>query len=216
MPRHYASSLCLTQGSEWRLLDGDKIAALFATFLCEALSTLALQPALSLAVVQTAYANGASGSYIRSLGVPVHLAKTGVKHVHHVAVRFDVSIYFEANGHGTLLFSDAALDAICNAKADADSSGDRVKAAAATKLLAAKQLINQAIGDAISDMLLVEVILSQRGACCLLFCFVGNAAALTVRLRILAVQAGTFAIGMQCTTTFRHAKPSLLLPTAML
>ena len=86
-------------GMEWRLLDGDKIAALFASFACDELRTLNLQPPLSMAVVQTAYANGASGAYIRSLGVQTRLAKTGVKHVHHVAVGYDVSVYFEANGH---------------------------------------------------------------------------------------------------------------------
>ena len=44
---------------------------------------------LTMAVVQTAYANGASGRYIRSLGVPVRLANTGVKYVHHVAYVVD-------------------------------------------------------------------------------------------------------------------------------
>jgi len=151
------------KGSEWRLLDGDKIAALFASFVCEELTTLALQPALAMAVVQTAYANGASGQYIRSLGVPVRIAKTGVKYVHHVAVQSDVAIYFEANGHGTLLFSDAAVDAISAAKATAKATGDAAKVAAAERLLASRQLINQAIGDAISDMLLVEAILIRRG-----------------------------------------------------
>lgn len=28
--------------------------------------------------------------------------KTGVKHLHHVAQEFDVGVYFEANGHGTV------------------------------------------------------------------------------------------------------------------
>lgn len=84
---------------EWRLLDGDKIAALFASFLCEELRLVAPQPSLSFALVQTAYANGAAGEYIRSLGVETRLAKTGVKHVHHVAIQYDVSVYFEANGH---------------------------------------------------------------------------------------------------------------------
>ena len=39
-------------------------------------------------------------------------AKTGVKHVHHAAQQFDIGIYFEANGHGTVLFSDNARRAI--------------------------------------------------------------------------------------------------------
>lgn len=56
--------------------------------------------------MQTAYANGASSQFIRSLGMPIHMAKTGVKYLHHKAKEFDVGIYFEANGHGTVVFSD--------------------------------------------------------------------------------------------------------------
>ena len=48
------------------------------------LNAAKLSPPLSLACVQTAYANGASGGYIRSLGVEVPLAKTGVKFLHHL------------------------------------------------------------------------------------------------------------------------------------
>ena len=35
---------------------------------------------------------------------------TGVKYLHEVAVQFDVGIYFEANGHGTVLLSAALLE----------------------------------------------------------------------------------------------------------
>lgn len=40
------------------------------------------------------------------------VAKTGVKYVHHAALAYDIGIYFEANGHGTVLFSQNALSAI--------------------------------------------------------------------------------------------------------
>jgi len=155
--------LCAGAVPEWRLLDGDKIAALFAAFVCDELRALEIEPALSVACVQTAYANGASGAHLRSLGVPTPLARTGVKHVHHAALRYDVSVYFEANGHGTLLFSDSAVSAIAAARQRAEASGDAGKAASAARLLAAKQLVNQAIGDAISAILLVEAILLLRG-----------------------------------------------------
>lgn len=61
--------------------------------------------------MQTAYANGSSTKYMReALGMQVLLAKTGVKHLHHLAETFDVGIYFEANGHGTILFKDSLLE----------------------------------------------------------------------------------------------------------
>ena len=43
---------------------------------------------------------------------------TGVKHLHHKAVEYDIGIYFEANGHGTVIFSDLARKRICSAVED--------------------------------------------------------------------------------------------------
>ncbi len=65
---------------------------------------------LQVGIVQTAYANGASTAYIReSLRAEVRVTPTGVKHLHAAAEEFDVGIYFEANGHGTVLFSAALV-----------------------------------------------------------------------------------------------------------
>uniref|UniRef100_A0A8R1I5U3 Phosphoacetylglucosamine mutase AMG1 domain-containing protein n=2 Tax=Caenorhabditis japonica TaxID=281687 RepID=A0A8R1I5U3_CAEJA len=44
--------------------------------------------------------------YIREqLGIEPIIVPTGVKHLHHAAAEFDVGVYFEANGHGTVVFS---------------------------------------------------------------------------------------------------------------
>lgn len=40
---------------------------------------------------------------------PTHRTAAGVKHLHPEAHAFDVGIYFEANGHGTALFSPRLL-----------------------------------------------------------------------------------------------------------
>jgi len=37
-------------------------------------------------------------------GLPVVCVPTGVKHLHHAAMQFDIGVYFEANGHGTVVF----------------------------------------------------------------------------------------------------------------
>ena len=59
---------------------------------------------LSLGSVQTAYANGASTQYLKNtLGLKVVCVATGVKHLHHAAKEFDIGLYYEANGHGTIL-----------------------------------------------------------------------------------------------------------------
>uniref|UniRef100_A0A6I8NAQ8 Phosphoacetylglucosamine mutase n=1 Tax=Ornithorhynchus anatinus TaxID=9258 RepID=A0A6I8NAQ8_ORNAN len=93
--------------SHFHLLDGDKIATLISSFLKELL--LQTGENLQIGVVQTAYANGSSTRYLEEvMKVPVHCTKTGVKHLHHKAQEFDIGVYFEANGHGTILFSKAA------------------------------------------------------------------------------------------------------------
>lgn len=101
------------------LVDGDKILSLFALFIKKQLSELLMlmegnentnnnvQPRLG--VVQTAYANGASTDYLKQLGLEVIFTPTGVKHLHEKAAQFDIGIYFEANGHGTILFSESCL-----------------------------------------------------------------------------------------------------------
>lgn len=37
---------------------------------------------------------------------------TGVKHLHHKALEYDIGVYFEANGHGSVLFSETAEEKI--------------------------------------------------------------------------------------------------------
>jgi phosphoacetylglucosamine mutase len=82
---------------------------------------------------------------------------TGVKYLHHAAEAYDVGVYFEANGHGTILFSSTAQRRIREASPDSPASED-----ALLQLSNLIDLINQTVGDAISDMLLVEVILRSR------------------------------------------------------
>ncbi|XP_043216071.1 phosphoacetylglucosamine mutase-like isoform X2 [Amphibalanus amphitrite] len=145
---------------KFHMLDGDRIATLVAGYLRELLEASGLQ--LDLGLVQTAYANGSSTKYItEQLHVPVACTPTGVKHLHHRAVDFDIGVYFEANGHGTVVFSSAAQRKI--AEAGADPSLSESQRAAAGRLRDVMDVINQTVGDAISDMLLVETVLHARG-----------------------------------------------------
>ena len=146
------------EGSIFRLLDGDRIATLAASFIGELVAKSGLSEKITIAVVQTAYANGASTKYIeQNLKLKVECTSTGVKHLHHVAARADVGVYFEANGHGTVLFSPQTLKRIHNHSPESPAQLE-----ALTTLRALTDLINQTVGDAISDFLLVEVILAQK------------------------------------------------------
>ncbi|KAI9783567.1 MAG: Phosphoacetylglucosamine Mutase [Geoglossum umbratile] len=144
--------------NSFRLLDGDKIATLTASFIGDLAKSAGLADKLKIGVVQTAYANGSSTAYItKSLNLPVVCTPTGVKHLHHAAVKFDVGVYFEANGHGTVVFSSAALKALASHEPQSPA-----QASAIDCLRALTELINQAVGDALSDLLLVEVILAHK------------------------------------------------------
>lgn len=138
---------------KFHLLDGDKISTLFASFIAKLLKDAKLEATLSMGVVQTAYANGNSTKYLKDqLKIPVTCAKTGVKHLHHEAVtKYDIGIYFEANGHGTIVFSKNFYDVM---------AAHKDNTIATETLNAFSKLINQTVGDAISDMLGVLAVLS--------------------------------------------------------
>ena len=108
-----------------RLLDGDKIMSLFAVYFKKCLHEIqTLQTKLQadgvklmdqdfnwkIGAVQTAYANGASTYFLKNeLGLEVKIVPTGVKHLHAAAHHFDIGIYFEANGHGTLVYKESRM-----------------------------------------------------------------------------------------------------------
>ena len=157
--------------SQVELFDGDKIAALMATRVADLLKRCApnaFDPPLRVGVVQTAYANGASTAYVRdTLGLEVACTATGVKFLHPEAEKFDVGVYFEANGHGTAVFSDQTLsrldDAIARASSDEGDGEESDQCAALKEMKAMTEAINPAVGDALSGILVVEAILLAKG-----------------------------------------------------
>ena len=129
----------------FHLLDGDKIASLLSKQLSFWLNEANLSEKLSLGVVQTAYANGASTNFLRKTVGEKSLAcaKTGVKHCHHKALKYDIGVYFEANGHGTIVCNEKAMSEISNSEHE--------------KLINFIDVINQTVGDALSILLAVEI-----------------------------------------------------------
>jgi phosphoacetylglucosamine mutase len=174
-----------TEGT-FRLLDGDKIATLAAMYVIELVKQAGLD--LEVGVVQTAYANGSSSAYITKVlvrpsppplffygekpispdvptinhfvveqNIPVTVTSTGVKHLHHAAEKYEIGVYFEANGHGTVIFSPTALETIRTRPPSTPAQQEALEA-----LKALTEVINQTVGDALSDFLLVEAILLHR------------------------------------------------------
>ncbi len=93
---------------------------------------------------------------------------TGVKYLHHAALDFDIGIYFEANGHGTVTFSDKVIAMFTNTATSITNDGANSGALDARRITAVKQLtqlpdlINQYIGDALSDLLVEAALLYKN------------------------------------------------------
>jgi phosphoacetylglucosamine mutase len=66
-------------------------------------------------------------------------------------------VYFEANGHGTVLFSPDT-----QARLASYQPSTPAQSTALGHLVNLTQLINQTVGDALSDLLLVEVVLAHK------------------------------------------------------
>ncbi|KAF8609327.1 phosphoacetylglucosamine mutase [Ceratobasidium sp. AG-I] len=141
---------------QFRLLDGDKIAALVAGYFADTVKGAGLAGKIEVGIVQTAYANGNSTKYLASR-LPVKCTPTGVKHLHHAAQRFGIGVYFEANGHGTVLFSHQTLELLASHQPSTPTQSTQLN-----NLRNLRDLINQTVGDALSDLLLCEVVLAHR------------------------------------------------------
>lgn len=123
------------------LLNGDRIACLIVKYLYNQFENI--EKDMKMCVVHTPYANGAFLTYIRDMFPYVHLqcAETGVKYLHRTAKQYDIGVYFESNGHGSVHFSENCLK-------------DK-------KVSVISNLLSQYTGDALGDMLFVLVALQQ-------------------------------------------------------
>lgn len=90
-----------------KILNGDYIAALILTYLSKILPPIEL----NIGFVYTGYTNTACCKYIKSLNFPENVklhfccTATGVKNLYKQAMKYDISVYFEQNGHGNVHFN---------------------------------------------------------------------------------------------------------------
>ena len=85
------------------LLDGDSISALIAYFICKYIDI----SKIDIAVIHTSYSSINFIKYINTLGIKTVCTATGVKNLHKEASKYDIGIYFEYNGHGTVLIKNS-------------------------------------------------------------------------------------------------------------
>ncbi|KAI3991174.1 hypothetical protein MKX01_022395 [Papaver californicum] len=145
------------------LVDGDKI--LLPPFL-EKLSFFALFNKQQLTILKQgrwpsctpwhfldSLCEWAYTDYLKKLGLEVALTPTGVKYLHEKAYEYDIGIYFEANGHGTILFSASFLFWLETRNKELASTSEGLEHQLSVKrLLAVSELINQAVGVILPHM----------------------------------------------------------------
>ncbi|KAL1451329.1 hypothetical protein WDU94_005717 [Cyamophila willieti] len=134
------------------LLDGDRIAVLLAMYINELLVKCNLKDSVQMKVIQTAYTNGNCTKYIKdNLGIDVIFTSTGVKYLHHEALKYDIGVYFEANGHGTVLFSQKLKTLLAQENTEVSK-----------QFLNFIEMTNETVGDSFSIMLLIETVLQAK------------------------------------------------------
>ena len=119
------------------VLGGERLTVLYATALKRLLSQTSSDTKIT--VVTTGYSNSASILYLESQGIKSIIVPTGVKYLHQEAHHHDISIYFESNGHGTILHKPELISSLH------------------PLVQSYLQLANTTVGDAVADLLLAEV-----------------------------------------------------------
>jgi phosphoacetylglucosamine mutase len=119
------------------MIEGTRMSVIFSKCIRQLIAELisagekAASPIADLAkswthgVVYTPYSNYAGIYYLRDIEkIPLVLAKTGVKYVHHESIKFDfgkylcrvqfnsLGVYFESNGHGDVTFDRLKMNAL--------------------------------------------------------------------------------------------------------
>jgi len=167
------------------LFEGDKMGALYALFCQTYLKKITeLQNELkgsvdlkedfsqwTIGAALTAYANGAAQQYYRdTLKVKLMIEPTGVKYLHRAAENFDIGVYFESNGHGTVVYNHDKIHTLEEAVQIADVYRKGNSDERALKLYQYLRLLylflieaNQGVGDAISNFLQIETALAGLG-----------------------------------------------------
>ncbi|KII70280.1 Phosphoacetylglucosamine mutase [Thelohanellus kitauei] len=104
-----------------------------------------------------------NGDHMTVLNVEFSCAKTGVKYLHSAAKLYDIGIYFEANGHGTVLFQPSVSQKLAEVpqEKEYDNFKNRLQYNSAQKLVALAQIFNQTGSDALANLLALELILNE-------------------------------------------------------
>lgn len=124
-----------------KILDGDAQCVFFAELIKKELHKAHLSA--DIGVVLSHYSNMGATDYLRYNGFTVVLAQTGVKNFVREARKYDIGIYFEPNGHGSVTFSKRILDKL--------EQNDNT---AILKIFS--KMFDPCVGDALANLLILK------------------------------------------------------------
>lgn len=126
---------------ESRIFDGDAQSVFIAELIKSRMEAEELYA--NIGVVLSHYSNMGAVDYLKNHGFTVSLAQTGVKNFVREARKYDVGLYFEPNGHGSVTFSKRFLEKV-------DSLGkDGI-----LKILT--EMFDPCVGDALANFLVFK------------------------------------------------------------
>lgn len=126
---------------EGRIFDGDSQCVFIAELIKNELVKERLN--YEVGVVLSYYSNSGAMDYLRSKGFPVVLSQTGVKNFVKESKKFDIGVYFEPNGHGSVCFSKRFLEKV-------DEKGENSVIRILTRMF------DPCVGDAIANLLVLK------------------------------------------------------------
>ncbi|MCB1194848.1 hypothetical protein KDK77_01565 [bacterium] len=147
----------LNEDNSLEVIDGDKFAAMKVLVLQKYMKELGLDAQFKVGVAQTVLANTGSKILYDRLGIEPTKTAVGDKYVRDAADQWvkehGVAVYYEAAGHGSILFSDAFISAV---KAAEESPAKNI-------LSAIVAMQNLAGGDGIRNLVLFLALMEREG-----------------------------------------------------
>lgn len=128
------------------MIDGDVQATILANYFNYLLERAGIQ--LKLGIVLSYYSNSACFSVLKNF--ETEMVQTGVKNFVKAAKKYDIGIYFEPNGHGSVVFSNVAISAFESGNSKEHSI-----------LQVLSTLFDPNVGDALANVLIFKSIIEN-------------------------------------------------------
>lgn len=132
--------------NNFNLIGGDAQAVILANYIKSLIDNIGLR--LKIGVILSIYSNGGALDFLNKFDT--EMVQTGVKNSVKAAKKYDIGIFFEPNGHGSVIFSNNAIQAF--------NTGN-TKEYEILQIMS--NMFDPCIGDALANLLIFKCILSS-------------------------------------------------------